>query len=223
MLSPNCLSSATILWPTEFDNPAGAMRCASCWVSAANQKAKQRRYREAQPESTQFKLQVWTSRPADPRSRLGGAQRVLDENQYPAQPQRDGQLITEEHTRSLQRLRPLTANADMDRRTDESEHPKCEKDHECGSRSRAGVFQNNIGGLFADHDCWRVGVASRDCGYDRGVNDPQPRHTAYPQPRIDDRLLIRSHAAGADRMQIGDAISADGNLKLFVGIDSSAT
>src|SRR6516164_8801353 len=77
-------------------------------------------------------------------------------------------------------------------------------------------------GLFADHDCWRVGVASRDCGYDRGVNDPQPRHTAYPQPRIDDRLLIRSHAAGADRMQIGDAISADGNLKLFVGIDSSA-
>ena len=191
--------------------------------AAANQKAKQRRYRETQPESPQFKLEVCTSRPADPRSRLGGAQRVLDENQYPAQPQRDGQLITEEHTRSLQRLRPLTANADMDRRTDESEHPKCEKDHECGSRSRAGVFQNNIGGLFADHDCWRVGVASRDCGYDRGVNDPQPRHTAYPQPRIDDRLLIRSHAAGADRMQIGDAISADGNLKLFVGIDSSAT
>jgi len=148
LLSPNCLSSATILWPTEFDNPAGAMRCASCWVSAANQKAKQRRYREAQPESTQFKLEVWTSRPADPRSRLGGAQRVLDENQYPAQPQRDGQLITEEHTRSLQRLRPLTANADMDRRTDESERPKCEKDHECGSRSRAGVFQNNIGGPF---------------------------------------------------------------------------
>jgi len=41
--------------------------------AAANQKAKQRRYRETQPESPQFKLEVCTSRPADPRTRLGGA------------------------------------------------------------------------------------------------------------------------------------------------------
>ena len=51
-------------------------------------------------------------------------------------------------------LRPLTANAEMDRRpiNASSQSAKYHGENPGLSRRRAGVFEDHVGGFFADHD-----------------------------------------------------------------------
>ncbi len=65
----------------------------------------------------------------------------------------------------------------------------------------------------------RTGVAGDDLRHDGGVGDTQPIDTIDAQPRIDHRVGADAHAAGADRMQVGDAAGADVGDYFGVGGD----
>src|SRR5947199_413066 len=68
----------------------------------------------------------------------------------------------------------------------------------------AGVRADQVGGLLADHDRGRVGVAGGDRGQERGVADAQPADSASPQPRVTYRRVVGAHAGGAPWLQVGD-------------------
>jgi hypothetical protein len=68
-----------------------------------------------------------------------------------------------------------------------------------------GVLQHDRGAFLADHDRGRVRVAARNLRHDRGVGDAQPLDAVDAQPWIDDGIDLAPHAAGADRVHVGDA------------------
>ena len=87
-------------------------------------------------------------------------------------------------------------------------------------RPRGGVFEDHRGAFLADHDRRRVGVAAGHLRHDRGVGDAQALDPVDPEPRIDDGVDLAAHAAGADRMQVGDAAHADFLDHLLVALDA---
>ena len=59
---------------------------------------------------------------------------------------------------------------------------------------------DHIRRLFGDHDRRCVGIAADDGRHDRGIDHTQAFEPLQPQPRIDDRHVVRSHLASADRV-----------------------
>ena len=65
------------------------------------------------------------------------------------------------------------------------------------------VFQNEIRPFFGYHDCWRIGVAGRDTRHHGRVDDPEPGDPAHGEAVVDDRQIVVSHLARADRVKNG--------------------
>jgi len=59
---------------------------------------------------------------------------------------------------------------------------------------------DQIGGLFADHDGRRIGVAADQGRHDRGIDHAQALDAMHLQLRIDHGHRIGPHLAGADRV-----------------------
>jgi hypothetical protein len=85
-----------------------------------------------------------------------------------------------------------------------------------GASSRAA--EDEIGGLLADHDTGRVGVAADEVRHDRGIGDAQALDAAHAQVRIDDRARVtwddtakQVALPGAGLYPIGVAVLAAGN------------
>jgi hypothetical protein len=72
-----------------------------------------------------------------------------------------------------------------------------------------GRPQHDSGAFLADYDRGRIGVPAGDLRHDRGVGDAQPLYAVDAQPWIDDGVDLAPHAAGADRVQVGDASQPD--------------
>src|SRR5215472_4550051 len=71
------------------------------------------------------------------------------------------------------------------------------------------VLEDHRRAFLADHDRGRVGVAAWNLRHDRGVGDAQSLDPVDAQPRIDHRIDLAAHPAGADRVQIGDPAHPD--------------
>src|SRR4051794_2056392 len=64
----------------------------------------------------------------------------------------------------------------------------------------ASVIEQEIGCAKGNHHGGGIGVARGDGRYDRRIRDAEPVDSVYAQVRTDDRAVIRSHAARADRV-----------------------
>src|SRR3954465_6941491 len=69
----------------------------------------------------------------------------------------------------------------------------------------AGSLLDEVGGLLADHDAGRVGVAGDDPRHHRRVGDPQPGDAVDGQVRPDHR----AERAGADRVPQRAGVATD--------------
>src|SRR5258708_9238293 len=76
------------------------------------------------------------------------------------------------------------------------------------------------GGLRADHDGWRIGVAADQGRHDRGIDDAQAFNASDFQLRIDHRYRIDAHLAGADRVIDGIDTLAQHFSNILVGFDA---
>lgn len=86
----------------------------------------------------------------------------------------------------------------------------------CGFRS----FQNDVAGLLANHDRWRVDIPRRHCGEDRSIGDTQILKAVNLQARIDDAgLCVGTHHAGAAWVKNAAALGPDVLEHGFVAVD----
>lgn len=46
------------------------------------------------------------------------------------------------------------------------------------------VGNDHVGGLFADDEDRSLNIKARDAGEDGRVDNPQPKGSSYPQPRV---------------------------------------
>src|SRR6266403_71597 len=79
---------------------------------------------------------------------------------------------------------------------------------------------DHVGGLLADHEGWRIGVAADQGRHDRGIDDAQAFNASDFQLRIDPRSRIDAHLAGADRVIDGIHTLAQNLPDIFVGFDA---
>src|SRR5258705_8230901 len=79
---------------------------------------------------------------------------------------------------------------------------------------------DHVGGLLADHDGWRIGVAADQGRHHRGIDDAQAFNAADLQLWIDHRHRIDAHLAGADRVIHGIDALAQNFPDLVVGFDA---
>src|SRR5579862_124541 len=95
---------------------------------------------------------------------------------------------------------------------------------ECGmaesriTGSKCGAAADHVGGFLGDHNNHGVDVAADQVRHDRGVDDAQGVDAAHAEFRIDDRIGVAAHAAGADRVIDGDAGCADVVVDLRIGL-----
>src|SRR3984893_9750437 len=66
---------------------------------------------------------------------------------------------------------------------------------QCGCRS--GPAQDHVCRLLRNHDHGCIDVAADQVGHDRSIHNSEILHTAELEPRINDRIRVRPHAAGA--------------------------
>ena len=76
--------------------------------------------------------------------------------------------------------------------------------------------------FFRDHDGGRIGIAGDDHRHDGGIDDAQLRQTMHPQPGVDHRHRALTHAASADRMQVGYAALARTGDHFLIGAHRDA-
>src|SRR5258707_10233544 len=79
---------------------------------------------------------------------------------------------------------------------------------------------DHVGGLLADHDGRRIGVAADQGRHDRGIDDAQAFNATDFQLGIDHRHRVDAHLAGADRMIDGVDALAKNLPDILVGFDA---
>src|SRR6185436_5847162 len=80
---------------------------------------------------------------------------------------------------------------------------------------------DQVGGLLADHDAGRIGIAGGHRREDRGIGDAQSLEPVHPQALVDHGVgTRRPHAAGADRVIGGLRVGADPAEDLLVALDA---
>ena len=82
--------------------------------------------------------------------------------------------------------------------------------------------QDQVRRLLADHRRRRLGVAADQARHDRGVGDTQVLHRADPQLRIEHRVRIAAHAAGADRMILRVGMGPDQSTQRVLVVGAAA-
>ena len=71
----------------------------------------------------------------------------------------------------------------------------------------AVIAANELRSALRNHHCRCIGIAGRDGGHDRGINDPQAFDAMHTEFIINHRVgvMSRSHLAGANWMKDGGA------------------
>src|SRR5262245_11269816 len=91
---------------------------------------------------------------------------------------------------------------------------------EIGSRERVAA-EDQIGGLLAGHDRWRIEIAVGHLREDRGVGDPKAVNADDAALRVDhrQRVVDAPHAAGAAGVEGALAMLPDESIDIGVGSD----
>ncbi len=76
--------------------------------------------------------------------------------------------------------------------------------------------------MFATRPYRRIEIGADDIRHHRRINDAQAVYAAQPQLSVDDRVVVRFHAASAARMEFGHQTLAQHALDLGISPDPVA-